>query len=317
MTASPLPSSTHDPDATHGTGIAAAAIGVTGMAFGPIVIKFVDAPGLSLAFMSRFAGGLVLLGALLLSGRRPTKRMFRLSALGGLAFGVDAALIFSALKLTTVANATIISALQPALLLAVVGPLFGETVTGHRVLWTIVATGGVGLVVFGSTATPIWSPTGDLLAVGALFAWSGYWVASKHARRQLPTLEYQAAMMLLASAVLVPIVLLFDQPLATINRDMWWGVALLVGVSVLSQLMLNWSHASTPLSVSSLMSLAIPVISISAAAVILSEPIFGAQVVGMAFALGPVGVITYRAGRRRTEPTASVDDIPSPPPTVG
>src|SRR5205085_224072 len=67
---------------------------------------------------------------------------------GGVAFSADITLFFTAVKHTTVANATMISALQPALVLFVAGPLFGERVTTRDVGWTLLAlglgTGGIG-----------------------------------------------------------------------------------------------------------------------------------------------------------------------------
>src|SRR5207248_795497 len=115
--------------------------------------------------------------------------------------GADIALFFTAVKHTTVANASMISALQPALVLLVAGRLFGERVTGTDVVWTLVALAGVVVVVFGSATTPSWSPVGDLLAVATLVAWTGYFIAGKQARAHFDAIEYVTAMSIVAFGV--------------------------------------------------------------------------------------------------------------------
>src|SRR5437868_14208366 len=126
--------------------------------------------GLTLGFHRLWVGAAAMTVIFLLSGRRLTLRLLWESVPGGLAFGADIILFFTAVKHTTVANATMISALQPALVLFVAGPLFGERVRVSDVGWTVVALLGVVVVVFGSATTPSWSLLGDLLAVLCLFA---------------------------------------------------------------------------------------------------------------------------------------------------
>src|SRR5207244_2144697 len=151
-----------------------------------VVAKAVDqVDGLVLGFHRLWIGAAVTSAVFYARGGRYNRRLLRLCLPGGLAFGLDIVLFFSALKHTTIANATVIGALQPALVLLLVGRLFGEQVTGRAVVWTVVAIGGVAVVVFGSAGTPVWSPVGDLLATGALFAWPGHFVAPKRARREV------------------------------------------------------------------------------------------------------------------------------------
>ena len=59
-------------------------------------------------------------------------------------FGLDIIFFFSAIKLTTVANATIVGALQPALLLYVGARWFGEQVNTALIGLTVVAITGAG-----------------------------------------------------------------------------------------------------------------------------------------------------------------------------
>ena len=114
---------------------------------------------------------------------------------GGAAFGLTASLMFTALQETTVANATVITALQPLVIMALAGRMFGERFRSELLRATLVTLGGVAFVIFGSTSTPAWSPRGDALAFGALVAWVWYFPASKRAREHLDALTYQTVVL--------------------------------------------------------------------------------------------------------------------------
>src|SRR3954467_13850479 len=90
-----------------------------------VVIRFVDhVDGLVLAFHRLWIGAVATLCVFYATGRRLRRSSFKYAWPAGLAFVGDIVLYFSALKRTTVANATIVGALQPALLMLIVGPMF-------------------------------------------------------------------------------------------------------------------------------------------------------------------------------------------------
>lgn len=278
------------PRASAARGMTAASIGVGAWAIGPALAKGVDLDGLATAFHRSWLGAGFVIIALYLSGGRLSFRAIRLSTAGGTLLGLEMALFFSAIKLTTVANTTVIAALQPLIIMVVVEPVFGERVRATQVLSTVAAIGGVTLVAIGSASGGSWSLRGDALACAAVFAWAGYFVASKAARRHLATLEYQAALLVIASLVLLPIVVLSGQGLATNDVNTLTGLVVLAAIPTVGHLLINWAHAHLRLLVLSLMTLALPVISTILAAAFLDEPIVSLQVVGIAVALGSIGV---------------------------
>ena len=261
-----------------------------------VVAKAVDEiDGLVLGFHRLWIGALVTSAVFYARGGRYNRRLLRLCLPGGLAFGLDIVLFFSALKHTTVANATVIGALQPALVLLLVGRLFGEQVTSRAVVWTVVAIGGVAIVVFGSAGTPVWSPGGDLLATGALFAWTWYFVASKQARRDLNAFEFLAGMTLVAAVAVTPVALLSGQRLDPGGAGDWAKIAALaVGSGGLGHLLISWAHDHVELSVMSLLTLAVPVVATVSAALFLDERIVALQVIGMAIVVCALGAVVLR-----------------------
>ena len=86
--------------------------------------------GLAVAAYRFGTYGLVV--AALMSARRHRIgwKVMRASMAGGIALGFDVALFFSAVKLTTIANATVIGALQP-IVVAIAANRFSARSSGH------------------------------------------------------------------------------------------------------------------------------------------------------------------------------------------
>lgn len=263
-----------------GTAAAAGAVALWGG--GNVWTKAIDLAGPTIA-VHRMWLGLVWLGGLFLArGGRLRPRLVWAAAPAGVLFALQVILFFTALKQTTVANATIIANLQPVLLLAVVGPMFGERVGARQLAETGLALGGVLLVVLGSVGAPAWSPRGDLFAVAAVLSWTAYFVVSKRARTRLGALELQAALTLVACVVLVPLAPLVGADLSLPGgRELAMIAVIAVGPGS-GHLLMNWAHAHIPLRLASLATMGIPIVGSGAAAVFLDERLTWLQVAGMA-----------------------------------
>lgn len=269
-----------------------------------VVAKLVDdIDGIALGFHRLWIGAVATAIAFSLRGGRITPRLLWLCLPGGLAFALDIVFFFSALKDTTVANATVIGALQPALLLLVVGRLFGERVTASSVVLTLVAIAGVVVVMYGSSGTPVWSLRGDLLALGALFAWTWYFVASKQVRRLLSPFEFLTGMMIVATVAVAPLALLTDHRLEPGGAAGWaWITLLALGSGGIGHLLVSWAHDHIDLSVMSLLTLAVPIVAVVSAAIFLGESIVLLQVVGMTIVLVALAVVVLRTSGSAVEP---------------
>jgi drug/metabolite transporter (DMT)-like permease len=269
--------------------------------------------GVAISFHRLWIGALLTGSAFLLSGGRFSRRLLRLALPGGIAFGLDICLFFTAVRETSVANATVIGALQPVLILAIAKRLFGETPRLTDAFWAAVAIAGAAIVVTGSTSGGDASRRGDLLAVAALFAWTWYFVASKRARVELTSFEYLAGLSLVATMAVTPIVLLSGERLSVPEASGWATiVAIAVINGALGHFLMNWSHAHVPIVVTSLMTLAIPVFAAASAAVFIDESVSAAQVAGMAVVIVALSVVVARTSRGVPEPTAGPPPEPLP-----
>jgi drug/metabolite transporter (DMT)-like permease len=295
----------HAPPKRPGLGVASAVTAVVVWGTSSVLIKQVDGlNGVAISAFRLWVGALLIGAAFLASGGRISWRLLRLSFWGAAAFMADIVLFFSAVQHTSVANATVIGALQPLIMIVVAGPLFGERPHLADALWGVVAIGGVAVVVLGGDGGGANGLTGDLLACGALIAWTAYFIASKTARTQLTSFEYLTGLSLVSAVLVVPVPFLVGQPLGSPTAEAWALIAVIAVVNgALGHFLMNWSHQHVPLVGISLLTLGIPVVSAAMAAIVLDEPLVALQVLGMAVVLGALGVVSVASARRLPQST--------------
>ncbi len=292
------------------SGLLGAGIAVSAWAAGSVVVKAISLDGLAVG-VYRF--GVFVLGAVVvmqLRGQRLRPGIVRDSALGGLALGADIALFFSAVKLTNVVNATLIGSLQPILVGVVAAKFFGESIRGRDAAWSLVALLGVFGVILASNGTPEWSAAGDLLAVGALISWSGYFIASKQSKGRMTPMEFTVGTAIWVVLINLPLAVAFGQDLSWPGGADWLGIgaSVLLG-GVVGHILMNWSLVRIPLWVGSTFTLLIPVVASLIAWVFLGEALSWAQGACMALVLFALFVIV----RGQASPAAAPSE-PEPEP---
>jgi drug/metabolite transporter (DMT)-like permease len=301
-----------------GLGTASAASAVVLWGASSVLLKQIDGlNGLGVAYYRVWAGAVVVTVFFVARGGRITARLLRASLFGGLAFLADLVLFFSAVQETSVANATVIGALQPVLVLAVSSRLFGERPRLPEVVWGAVAILGAALVVTAGDAGGANSLHGDVLAVGALVAWTLYFIGSKTARLELTALEYLTGMAIVAAVGALPLPLLFPGSLGTTNADGWLALAFITVVNgLLGHFLMSWAHGHVTLLGLSLLTLGIPVMSAAAAWLWLDEALVALQVLGMGVVVAALGLVSLSAARHRPDAVAAdvqaTEALPSP-----
>lgn len=281
-------------------GICAVSLAVLLWGLSGVAIKATSVSGIVTAFYRAwFAIPLLWLTMLAPSLRRGLDRNWlRASVIGGLLFCIHQVLYFTSLKLTTVANVTILGALQPVLVLLLAGRMFGETVNAASVLWSIVAFGGTAMVVLGSSAAPTWSLLGDTIATVNLFAFTAYFLASKRIRARVGAWEYVVGMTTVSGLGMLVVAVVTGQDLGSPRGADWVLIAAIaIFPGTLGHALTNWAHAHVAAFVASMILLAVPVIATAGAHVFLGEPIAVLQLVGGAIVLSAVGMIVASTRR--------------------
>ena len=266
---------------------------MVGWAASGVIAKGISELGpLAVVFWRMWIYALIVLIFLKLRGTPLRKESVRVSWRGGISLGADIMFFFTALRLTTVANATVIGSCQPLIMLLIVGRVFGERPKRHDWILALVAICGVGIVMFGSTGVPGWSLRGDLLAVATVLAWTGYFVFSKLSSQHIESSQYTGATALICALFATPFALASGQVFDMPSTNAWiWLVVLSVGPGFTSHMLMNWALVQIPAWLGSTLTLAIPVTATLMAWAFLGEEIVALQLVGMAVVLFALGGI--------------------------
>ncbi len=290
-----VPADSGGGDPRHSLGVLGAFAAVIAWACPAVIGKAIELDALSIVFFRGWIGVAWALGFLYARGGRLTREGFRASFWGGVALGVDLMTFFIALKLTTVANATMIGSLTPVVMLFAAPILFGERLRLPDVLASLVAIAGLALVAFGSSGRSQWSLTGDLFAVATLFAWSWYLIASKRART-VPAAEFTAWVTMVASTVATPFALFVGSGLQPPPSPLaWLGLTFMAISGWLGHILMNWSLGHVPLWLGGMCALAVPVVTSVLAAILLGEGLVSIQLLGMAVVIGCLSVVSLRS----------------------
>jgi drug/metabolite transporter (DMT)-like permease len=259
------------------------------------LIKAASVAGEAMAFYRLAIGAVLLLAVVAFTRRSLRSAIWPWGLIAGVIFGVNLLCFVLAIKETTVANATLIGALQPAIVLLVAGPLFGEIVTGRDVALVGIAIAGLAVVIASSAGSPEWHPLGDALAVGAVLTYTGYFLVSKRVRTTDSTLEYITVVHAVAALVVMPAILIRPSELGGLDAQDIATILFFALVSgTLGQLVIGWAHRYVDVSLSSLMMLGVPVVASIAAWAMLGESLGPLQIAGATLTLAAIGAMVIR-----------------------
>ncbi len=288
-------------------GIAAVSVATFAWGSANVLVKWSSLPALRFAMIRLWAGVAIYAVALVVTRRRLRWATFRACALGGVIFAADISLGFTAVKHTSVANASLIGSLSTLVIAVVSARMLRERVRPGD--WALIggSLAGVAIVAVGSSGSPVWSPFGDLLAFVSVGTWSVYWFFSRRARRTANAIEYMASVMLAAAIVITPVALLVDgTPSVPAARD--WVALLAVALvpGFVGHTLVAWSHRHVESWLSALITQCSPVVSAVGAWLVVEESIPPLVVLGGLVVLAATGTVVVRASRRR--PGAELTD---------
>ena len=272
---------------------------------GPVVAKLVTAPPLVAAPLRFLLSVPVVVAATAARGRPLGLNMLRRTALAGVAFGVNMIFVFATLQESTVAVLTVGIALQPALLLIVVGPIFDERPTPAQVVWTIVGVGGAAAVILGAGAELRSSVLGVFLAFMAMVLFSVYFVLTRLARSttDVDPIEWMAGATVWAALVtVIPALVWADgSDWGAIDRaDVLWLLVMSLTTGFLGHALMSWVHGYVEAARSSLMLLTMNIVAVGLAWPVHDEPITVIQALGGLVVLIAVAVVIRIPPRRST-----------------
>jgi drug/metabolite transporter (DMT)-like permease len=283
-----------------GLPLAAVALAVFAWGFGPLFVNGIDASAPTIVLWRVTIGTVIAVGFAYLVGGRITLRLVVAAFPAGICFALSFIFGFASFRETSIVNATLIPALQPVLILLLATRMFGERRSGVELGYAALAFVGVIVVVAGASSDGA-SLEGNVLAVLNLLVFTGYFLLGKRARdADVHAWSFLAAVFIGACVVVVPWGLIASHDLGAIHGTDW---LLLLGLILFPGMvghgLMTWAHHYVDVTVTSMMTLANPVVSIVGAWILFDQDLQPAQMVGGIVVLVALGAILRRQRAER------------------
>jgi len=293
------------------TAIAAVLVAVTVWGFAPLLVNGISASAPTVVFWRMLIAQPVMIATAYLAGGRLSWALLRQSFVTGACFAATVVLGFESFRRTSIVNATLIPALQPALVLLVAGRLFGERRTRSELLFAALALGGA-IVVVANASSDGGSLVGDLFAVANLLLFTVYFLLSKHHRdNDVHTWAWIASVFVVAFVCIAPWCLTTADDLGAMQGSDWlWLMLLVLGPGLVGHGLMTWAHAHVDVSVTSTLSLANPVVSTIGAWAVFGQALTGSQIAGAIVVLVALGaIVTRQRSLARGAEAAATQDL--------
>ena len=236
--------------------------GAVAIGLSPIFVRLADVGETSAAFW-RLALSLPLLAALARrgTGLRVPPGQLRLWLLAGMFFALDLAVWHQSIRLTSVANATLLANLAPIFVVLFGWWLFGERVQTRFLIGLAVALAGCIVLMSRSGAGVPASMGGDALGVLTAVFYAGYILAVTRARRHSGVIGLMFWTTAISAILLLPLALWVDGARFWPQSQQGWLVLLALAWSsqVAGQGLIAYAMAYLPAAFSSVSLLIQPV----------------------------------------------------------
>jgi drug/metabolite transporter (DMT)-like permease len=280
--------------------------GAVGIAFAPIFVRLSELGPSATAFW-RLALALPPLWLWMgLEGRRTVAPRqpscgadYRRLVAAGLFFAADLAVWHWSIKLTSVANATLLANATPIFVTFAAWLWFAERFTPTFICGMATAMAGVTILAGASFRLSIQHLLGDGLGLLTAFFYAGYILAVKDLRDDFSAATIMTWSGVVSAIALLPVTLLFGEGLTAFTARGW---AVLVGLALVSHVggqgLIAYALAHLPAAFSSVGLLLQPAVAALFAWIILGESIGPWQALGGAVVLA--GIVLARQGSRST-----------------
>ena len=274
--------------------------GATCIALSPIFVRVSEAGPTATAFW-RVAIAVPILWALYLRSRKTTRRYsgkWPLLLAAGFAFAGDLAFWHASVKLTSVANSTLLANLASIFVTLALWVFLRQRPGGLFLAGLATALVGVSLLVHTSLQFSATGLLGDALGVVTAMFYAGYILAVKGLRdRGETTLHLMAVSTTITAIFLFPAALASGDRMVPASAFGWW---MLIGLALIShaagQGLIAYALAHLPAAFSSVSLLFQPMMAALFAWVLLSEALVPLQIFGALVVLA--GIYLARRGSR-------------------
>lgn len=278
-------------------------LGATGIGFAPIFVRLSEVGPSATAFYRLFFSLPVLWLAVGFEPRAQAResdattwliarrRLVWLAALAGALFAGDLAFWHWSIRLTSVANSTLLTNCAPFVVLLGARVIFHERITLLLILGMAVAAVGAALLVGTSLRLTSAHLLGDFLGLITAFFYGSYLLTVKYLRRSLSPARILALSGIVSCVLLLAVAVLSKERLFFSTSR---GFLILLSLAVVSHLggqgFITYALAHLPAGFSSVSLLLQPVVAAILAWIILAEPLSLLQALGGGIILLGIGL---------------------------
>lgn len=284
--------------------VIAAITAVVAWGVGPIFTKAMSVDTAAIVFYRMLIGAPLMVLVAKRTGGGITRELMKKTALPGILFALSFISGFASIRMTSVANATLITTIQPILVLFVAPKLFGEKLRARQLAYSACSMAGVLLVVLAAASTSGAQLSGDFMALLNVVIWTMYFVLSKKRRLAgVHSWSYLAAVFVWSSVVILPFGAIVSNDLGAMKSSDWlYVMAMALGPGLVGHGLMTWAQSHVDVTLASLLGLLSPVISTIGAWWAFGESLTLLQMVG---AVAVLGFLALLVGEQRSSAEAA------------
>ena len=268
-------------------------LGILCIAWSAIFVRWTSVPGPTSAFYRLLIPAIVLLPTWLLPGKRAklSIQSYAIIAVGALFFALDLAFYNTSILQTNAANATLLGNNTPIVVGLLSWLLFKKRPSLSFWIGLALAVCGALVIVGSDLSHHAQFGLGDVMALAAAACFAVYLMATERVRTHTNTLEFLRLAILFGTIFMFLFAVTLRVPLTIPDHRSFLS---LLGLGLVSQLggylALTYALGHLPATITSVSLLSQGPLTAILAAVLLGEPLTGAQIVGGALVLAGVGL---------------------------
>ncbi|MFM7870962.1 MAG: DMT family transporter [Actinomycetota bacterium] len=287
------------PAAVHKSAVPAVLVAVVAWGIGPLLVRGMSVSGYTVALYRMWLGVPAMILAARVWGRPLTASVLRRCIFPGVFFGGSMMMGFVAIRSTSIAHATLIGALTPALVLLGVNRFVGERSDPAKIPAALIAFVGLALVIMNGSQTSGASLSGDLWAAANLLCFTVYFMNLKVQRNDdVDGWSFLAGVFVVGAIVVTPFCVLASSDLTDlVGRDYLYLLAMIAGPGLIGHGLITWASRHLPVGTTSLLTLGSPVVSCLGAWLVYEQTLAGWQIVGAVLVFGGLAATVWDRAR--------------------
>lgn len=284
--------------------LALVAAGVALYSTGPVMLQASSLSGAAFSFWRLWIGvvGLAVVVAVQrsLGVRWPTWRAWAITVWAGVAFGMHQLLFFTAVRVTTVVDVSLMNALAPVVTAVGARWMFAERPGPRFWVWATVAIAGAALLAVAASRAPSGDAVGMTMALSNVVFFAIFFLLSKAGRDRLPVMTFLLGTVFVAAVMVSGFVAVTGvDPTHARRSDLALAAAVALGPGLVGHFIMTWPLRYVPANIPPVMRLAQPFIAGALAWWLLAEPLSWRHLfAGALVVVGAAGTVLSGDGRR-------------------